>query len=76
MYGTNCNLLIYNSLRDAIPLTWTQKLRTITIPRAATNVNEANMININKKQIPLQKITNKLLYWTQVKKNNHQSWYK
>jgi hypothetical protein len=65
-YGINCNFLMYNSLKDAIPINWRKKLKEQTIQRTAINVNEVTIININEKQIPLQNITNKLVYWTHV----------
>jgi hypothetical protein len=63
-YDINCNILQYNSLKYAIPLKWRQILKTMKVPRATINQNENYTININDKQIPIQKITNKLLYWT------------
>jgi hypothetical protein len=63
MYNINCNMLQYNALKDAIPAIWRQKLKTMKIPRNTIDINEVYLININNAQIPLSKITNKLLYW-------------
>ena len=63
-HDINCNFLQYNSLKDAIPWRWRQKLKLMKIPRTTITHNEMNMIKINKQLIPSHKITNKLIYWT------------
>ena len=67
MYNINGNFLQYNAIKAAIPFTWRQKLKTMKIPRETIHINEEYMININNSLIPLQKITNKHLYWKLVK---------
>jgi hypothetical protein len=67
IYDLNCDVLKYNALKDVIPLKWRKILKTMQIPREATNVNEIVSIKINEIYTPLHKITNKQLYWTLIK---------
>jgi hypothetical protein len=67
IYGLKCDILQYNSLKDAIPKNWRKIVKITNIPREATSVNEICTIQINNKNVPLQKITNKLLYWMLIK---------
>ena len=62
-YNFNCNFLQYNSLKDAIPKSWRDKLKEIKIPRIAISSDEQISVKINKQTIPLQNINNKLIYW-------------
>ena len=66
-YGIKCDILKYNALKNVIPPDWRRKLKTLIIPREATNVQEICTININKTCTPLHMITNKHLYWTLIK---------
>jgi hypothetical protein len=62
-YNLKGNFLTYNSLKDAIPKTWRVKLKTINVAENAINNQELPYIEINKKKVNLQMITNKLIYW-------------
>ena len=66
-YDTNFNMLQYNALKDAVPAKWRQILKKMNIPKLTINQNDLYSININKQQIPIHKVTNKLLYWALIK---------
>jgi hypothetical protein len=68
-YNFRCEFLKYNTLKDAIPAVWRKKLKTMNVLREAISFNEQIHIKINNNDKPLQKITNKDIYWTFIKKN-------
>jgi hypothetical protein len=68
MYNIDINFLTYNSLKDAIPKQWRDKVKTIKIERNEVNSNEYPYLTIDKKDTPLQKLTNKMIYWELIEK--------
>jgi hypothetical protein len=68
MYNFDINFLDYNSLKDAIPKQWREKLKTIKIDRNAIDSKENPTLQIKKKNISLQALTNKMIYWELVEK--------
>jgi hypothetical protein len=62
-YKIKVNFLQYNSLKDAIPKPWRDTLKSITVARDAISSEEPASIIINKKNIPVQLISNKMIYW-------------
>ena len=63
IYGIKVNFLDYNSLKDAIPKQWREKLKTMKVERNAISSDEPACIIINKISVPVQAITNKTIYW-------------
>jgi hypothetical protein len=68
LFGLKCHFLKYNSIKDAIPKSWREKLKTIDVPRNNININENLHIKINNQQIPLNLINNKMAYWKLIEK--------
>jgi hypothetical protein len=68
IYHVKVNFLNYNSLKDAIPMEWREKLKTMTIERNAISADEPPYVIINKHNVPIQLITNKTIYWELIKK--------
>jgi hypothetical protein len=68
MYNLNASFLDYNSLKDAIPKHWREKLKTMKIERDTINSKENPYLIIKKKYIPLQVLTNKMIYWELIEK--------
>jgi hypothetical protein len=68
MYDFDINFLEYNSLKDAIPKHWREKLKTINIERNVIDSKENPYLKINKMNISLQILTNKMIYWELVEK--------
>ena len=68
IYNFKCDFLKYNSLKDAIPKVWREKLKTKEIRRDAISAQENPGLEIKNKIVPTQKMTNKLIYWELVNK--------
>jgi hypothetical protein len=62
-YNINCNFLRYNSLKDAIPWVWRDKLKTENVQQNDITTQDDLSLVINKHRVPIQKITNKKIYW-------------
>jgi hypothetical protein len=62
-YKIKCNILNYNALKDAIPINWRTKLKTMKVPENAVSFNEDIHVRIGKNDKNINKITNKDLYW-------------
>jgi hypothetical protein len=71
-YNITCNVLKYNTLKDAIPNSWRQILKTMKIPTEAVSFNEALTLQINKIPKNIAAITNKDVYWILVKNKQKQ----
>jgi hypothetical protein len=67
-YNIKCNVLKYSQLKDAIPITWRKRLKTIKIPQEAISFNQIITLKIKKKYIPITKVTNKDIYWIFINK--------
>jgi hypothetical protein len=67
-FNSNCNVMQYNQLKDAIPREWRDKLKTIKIPGNIFQDNEELYMRINKQHMPINQITNKDVYWKMIKK--------
>ena len=67
-YNFKCDFLKYNSLKDAIPKIWREKLKTINIQRDTIIVGESPCIEIRKQITSVKSITNKMIYWELVNK--------
>jgi hypothetical protein len=75
-FNIKINIFNYNALKDAIPLKWRQKVKTMKIPNNAVSFDEDIYIRIGKSDKPITKITNKDMYWTFVKKIQQDPIYK
>jgi hypothetical protein len=67
-YNFKCDFLKYNSLKDAIPKIWREKLKTIEIQRDVISAQEYPKLVIKNQTISTSKITNKQIYWELVNK--------
>jgi hypothetical protein len=63
IYDFKCDILQYNSLKDAIPKEWRDSVKSMKVQRNAISSEEGLNITINKTPIPITKITNKTIYW-------------
>jgi hypothetical protein len=72
-YNVKCNLLKYNALKDAIPLDWRKKLKTMQVPFEAISFEEQLNLKINKKPKNINNITNKDLYWILIKQKQQKA---
>jgi hypothetical protein len=68
VYGLKCDFLKYNSLKDAIPKVWRDKLKTIKITENAISAEESLSIKTKKGILPIKAITNKIIYWELIEK--------
>jgi hypothetical protein len=66
-FNIKCNIMTYNTLKDAIPYEWRKLLKTMKIPLNTMNFDEQIHININKKTKIINKVSNKDIYWILVK---------
>ena len=62
LHNFKCQVLQYNSLKDAIPKDWQEKLRTMNVPKDTIHANEDLHINIERHDIP-KNANNKQVYW-------------
>jgi hypothetical protein len=62
-YNIICHFLRYNSLKDAIPKVWRDKLKTENVQQNDITTQDELSLEINKHKVPIQKITNKIIYW-------------
>jgi hypothetical protein len=62
-YSVTGDFLKYNSLKDAIPKEWRDKLKGIQVQRNTISSDEPPCLEINKRKIPTKKTTNKMIYW-------------
>jgi exonuclease III len=67
-YGLKCDFLKYNSLKDAIPKVWREKLKIIKIPINEISSDESPRVKTKKGMIPTKQTTNKMIYWELVEK--------
>jgi hypothetical protein len=67
-YQVKCNVLNYNAIKDALPLKWRTKLKTMNVPKNAISFQEQPFLKIGKIDKPIQIITNKEIYWSFVVK--------
>jgi hypothetical protein len=68
IYNFKCDFLKYNSLKDAIPKTWRENLKTKDIQKDAISSLEHPWLVIKNKIVSTCKITNKIIYWELVNK--------
>ena len=62
-FGIKCNILKYNTLKDAIPIGWRKILQSMKILQEAISFQETLALNIQNRTVNLGNITNKDLYW-------------
>jgi hypothetical protein len=67
-YHVKCNALNYNAIKDAIPLKWRTKLKTMNVQMDAISFQEQPFLKIGKIDKPIQIITNKEIYRSFVRK--------
>jgi hypothetical protein len=67
-HGFRCDFLKYNSLKDAIPKKWREKLKTIKISNNTLSSEDNPHIKIKNVITPINKITNKKIYWELIEK--------
>jgi hypothetical protein len=72
-YNVKCNILKYNALKDAIPLDWRKKLKTMQVSAEAISFEEHLNLKINNIPKSIKTITNKDLYWTLIKKKQEKA---
>jgi hypothetical protein len=57
----------YNSIKNAIPKEWREKLKSMSVDTEAINANETLCVMINKQNTQINLISNKDIYWKLVK---------
>ena len=62
-YNIICNVLKYNTLKDAIPKNWRQILKTMKIPTEAISSQETLTLQVKKITKNIASVTNKDMYW-------------
>jgi hypothetical protein len=62
LYNFNCDILQYNSVKDAIPKGWRETLKSIQVDRDEITIDEDPSIIINKQKISVKWITNREVY--------------
>jgi hypothetical protein len=62
-FNIKCNVLKYNTLKDAIPETWRKILKTMKIPKDAISSKETLTLQVKKNVKNIASITNKDIYW-------------
>jgi hypothetical protein len=67
-YGIKCDVLKYNSLKDAIPKIWREKIKLENVPRDSIQENDNLSLEIDKQCIPLNSLSNKIVYWELINK--------
>jgi hypothetical protein len=68
LYELKCDFLQYNSLKDAIPKCWRDKLKTVKVNRNVIQDDENLTMTINKQTLPINLIANRDVYWELIKK--------
>ena len=63
-YKLRCNVFEYNSIKDAIPSEWRKRLKKRNVNNNEISINDTIQIKIGKNQKPINKLTNKDVYWT------------
>ena len=66
-YSVRIDILSYNSLVSAIPSSWKNEIKKITIEYNAISFNELPHFDSNGKAIPITLMNNKSVYWKLVK---------
>jgi hypothetical protein len=72
-FNVKCNILKYNALKDAIPLNWRKKLKTMQVPIEAISFEEQLNLKINNIPKNINTITNKDLYWILIRKKKEKA---
>jgi hypothetical protein len=67
-FGIKCDILKYDTLKDAIPPTWRKVLQSMKITQEAISFREMLNLKINNNIINIEKLTNKNLYLVFIKK--------
>jgi hypothetical protein len=68
LYEIKCDVMKYNSLKYAIPRDWREKLKNMEVDRDSIQASDNLYIEIEKQWIPLNLLTNKLVYWKMINK--------
>jgi hypothetical protein len=66
-YHITCNIMKYNTLKEAIPAEWRRTLKTMKIPEIAISNQEAITVKIENTIKILSNLTNKDIYWKFIK---------
>ena len=67
-YGVKCDFLKYNQIKDAIPIKWRNKLKTIKVLQQAISFKEQPFLRIGKNDKPINLVTNRDIYWSLIAK--------
>jgi hypothetical protein len=67
-YNFRCDFMQYNSLKDAIPKEWREKVKTMNVCKEMIESNEILYIELNNQNIPIIYTTNKEIYWKIIEK--------
>jgi hypothetical protein len=70
-FNVNCNVMKYNTLKNAIPAEWRNTLKTIKVKLEAISSQEQTAVKINNQIKNIMMLTNKDIYWTFIKKKQH-----
>jgi len=66
-YSINIDTLAHNSLISAIPPSWKNAIKNVTINPEAIHFDELPHFHINGKPIPITLLNNKSIYWSLIK---------
>jgi hypothetical protein len=62
-YNYKCDVMKYNTLKDAIPKEWRALIKKMTIPPEAISFQESPHLNIGKLSKNINLVTNNQIYW-------------
>jgi hypothetical protein len=66
-YNIHCDIMKYNTLKDAIPRSWREIMQKMKIPDEAISFKESISIQVNKHPKDISLLTNKDVYWILVR---------
>jgi hypothetical protein len=66
-FNANCGVMEYNSLKDSIPRTWREKLKTEDVCKEMIPDDGAVFVELNKQNIQVNYVSNKEIYWKLIK---------
>jgi hypothetical protein len=67
LFDFKCDFMKYNSLKDAIPKEWREKLKTITVARNDISIEDDPHLNFSTHSLSIKYISNREVYWKLIK---------